>query len=65
MLGEFKKRIEEISWMDDYCDCYCNPDKVLKIIEEAKKEFPKIKPSHPMDPVWDFNKWFKKWFGDE
>jgi len=51
--------------VNDYCDYLCDVHEVFKIIEEAKKEFPKLKPSHPMDPVWDFNEWFKKWFGDE
>jgi len=70
MLGEFEKRINEKFPKYEY-GRNLDPDadwvieEIFKIVEEAKKEFPKLKPSHPMDPVWDFNEWFKKWFGDE
>jgi len=79
LKGEFKKRIEKTKniwkkWVENHPSAFraLVRNKILEaimdieaIIEEAESEFPKIKPSHDMDPVWDFYEWFKKWFGDE
>jgi len=78
MLGEFEKQINKKFPKYEY-GRNLDPDadwvieEIFKILEEAKKEFPKypnkIEPYGAFDPIIEFanktHKWFKKWFGDE
>lgn len=68
--GEFKKRLTQLR--RDYVETtYLDYD--LKIIEQAKKDFPKKKPMYddwdeknPDDFDYDkieVDRWLKKWFG--
>ena len=83
--GELKKRIrktgESYHAEDGFWDTDINPDfynanTVESVLDEAKKEFPKIQLDHfpptynaPSDTYleyvdkYDVVKWFKKWFG--
>jgi len=79
--GKFEKRINEASWIDDYLDEYCRLKDIKKIVDEARKEFPKQRIKYPEDsqgrkiaeyppryenpPPYEYEEWYKKWFGEE
>ena len=71
-MGKLEKQILELGldWDDRIFrkQDYSNDDTIVsyrqllrEIIEKMKGKFPKIKPSHGMDPVHDFNEWFEEW----
>jgi len=70
-VGEFRKRITKLC--EDTFTEYTSPDDIMKIIEEARKEFPRIVGSmygvESVDNKLRFAnsalKWFVKYFGDE
>jgi hypothetical protein len=69
--GEFKKRIDKESDSDDASGFESvGTRELLKLIDEAKKEFPEVllgsemkKKYGAIDWVHAVNKWFVKWFG--
>ena len=70
-MGEFEKQFKHhISFIDSHYGeiMWCD---VIKIIKEAKKEFPLMIPPSPLlskeriiDYMIDTMKWFEKWFGE-
>ena len=78
--GKLKTEIVKNQWFEDPIGVHEEPyvavvnvDDLLKILDEAKKEYRFAYPTNPPeDPaeVWlalvnEHNKWFKKWFGDK
>jgi hypothetical protein len=73
--GEFNKRFLAISYgnsIDGDTPTFVTPEEADKIIEAAQKEFPQptpIKSAKGYNEVtptpFEYQKWFKKWFGDE
>ena len=43
-MGEFESQIKDKSYVNEpfvYPHVYCSPNEIIKIIEDAKQEFPK------------------------
>ena len=70
--GELKKEIQDNSKFTLYNVPVIHTVKILSILDEAKKEFPRIFSSTCFDMLWigqnaqvlDLKEWFMKWFGD-
>lgn len=70
-MNEFKKRLREhkLDGFTEICthnlgECDCSIKWILKIIEQAKEEFPTKRLHITPQYVRKMEEWFQRWFGE-